>query len=229
MAAQPSLYLFHLRIDEPVNMLTDLIVSAVCFYALFQLRKRSFTGRTFLYLQWYFGLLGLATLLGGLLGHGFLYAFSFAWKLPGWIVSMFSVALIERSSIEHAKSRIAPAVGNFFLVLNILELLTVMSVTIYTLNFGWVEFHSGYGLLAVVLPFHGYVFLKSRDQGSAMMMVGVSIASVAAVIYMNEISISPWFNYIDISHVLMAVAVYVFYRAALKLNQPQPQVTVSLS
>ncbi|MBL7861675.1 MAG: hypothetical protein JNJ65_10975 [Cyclobacteriaceae bacterium] len=229
MAAQPSLYLFHLRIDEPVNMLTDLIVSAVCFYALFQLRKRSFTGRTFLYLQWYFGLLGLATLLGGLLGHGFLYAFSFAWKLPGWIVSMFSVALIERSSIEHAKSRIAPAVGNFFLVLNILELLTVMSVTIYTLNFGWVEFHSGYGLLAVVLPFHGYVFLKSRDQGSAMMMVGVSIASVAAVIYMNEISISPWFNYIDISHVLMAVAVYVFYRAALKLKQPQPQVTVSLS
>lgn len=229
MSAQPSLYLFHLRIDEPVNMLTDLIVSAVCFYALVQLHKRSFTGRTFLYLQGYFGLLGLATLLGGLIGHGFLYYFSFAWKLPGWIVSMFSVALVERSAIEHAKSRVMPVVGNFFLVLNIVELMIVMTITIYTLNFGWVEFHSGYGLLAVVLPFHGYVFLKSRDQGSAIMMVGVGIASVAAMIYMNQISISPWFNYIDISHVLMAVAVYVFYRAALKLNQHQPQVAVSLS
>ncbi|MCU0369089.1 MAG: hypothetical protein MUF39_09695, partial [Cyclobacteriaceae bacterium] len=101
--SQPSISIYNIRIDEPINTLTDLIVSAVCFYAFFRLKKSGLTGRTQLYFRMYFLLLGIATLFGGIIGHGFLYVFSFAWKLPGWIVSMLSVAFIERSSIEHAK------------------------------------------------------------------------------------------------------------------------------
>ena len=219
--AQPSLYLSGLRIDEPINTLTDLIVSAVCFYALIQLKKSGLSGRTQLYFRLYFLLLGTATLLGGIIGHGFLYAFSFAWKLPGWIVSMLSVAFLERSSIEHAKANIPPRVGKFFLVLNIVELLTIMSITIYTLNFEWVEFHSGYGLLAVVLPFHAYTYFKTRDKGSLTILYAVGIACIAALIFMNKLSLGKWFNYIDISHTLMAIAAYIFYRGALKLNMPK--------
>jgi hypothetical protein len=216
--SQPTISLLGIRIDEPINTLTDLIVSAVCFYALVKLKNSGLSGRTQLYFRLYFLLLGIATLLGGIIGHGFLYAFSFAWKLPGWIVSMLSVAFIERSSIEHAKPYIAPGIGKFFLVLNIIELLTIMSITIYTLNFKWVEFHSGYGLLAVVLPFHAYTYFKTRDQGSFTILFAVGVACIAALIFMNQISVSKWFNYIDISHTLMAIAAYIFYRGALKLN-----------
>lgn len=216
--SQPSLFPFGIRVDEPINMLTDLVVSAVCLIAFYQLRKKNIPGMTHTYFSLYFLLLGLATLSGGIIGHGFLYAFSFAWKLPGWIVSMFSVALIERSSIEYARPHISARVGHFFLVLNIIELLTVMTITIYTLNFGWVEFHSGYGLLAVVLPFHGYTYYKTRDPGSLTIIVAVAIASIAALFFMNKISLHTWFNYIDISHVLMACAAFVFYRGALRLK-----------
>lgn len=200
-------------------MITDLIVSAVCLTAYYRLTKKNLQGKTQLYFRLYFLLLGLATLFGGVIGHGFLYAFSFAWKLPGWIISMFSVALIERSSIEHAKPLIHPRVGKFFLTLNIIELITVMTITIYTLNFKWVEFHSGYGLLAVVLTFHGFVYLKTRDQGSGKIIIGVGIASIAALIFMNEISPHIWFNHIDLSHVLMAVAAQFFYEGAIKLDK----------
>lgn len=216
--SQPSISLFGIRIDEPINTLTDLLVSAVCFYAFYQLTKRKLSAKTFVYFRMYFLLLGLATLFGGLVGHGFLYAFSFAWKLPGWIISMLSVAFIERSSIEHARPLIDPRIGKFFLVLNILELLTVMTITSYTLNFEWVELHSGYGLLGVVLPFHGYVYFKSRDRGSLIITGAVMIASAAALIFMNQISLHAWFNYIDISHMLVAGAAFVFYRGALKLS-----------
>jgi len=216
-APQPSVSLFNIRIDEPINTITDLLVSAVCLFAFYQLTKRKFSGKTFLYFRMYFLLLGLATLFGGLVGHGFLYLFSFAWKLPGWIISMFSVASIERSAIEFTRPYINPRIGRFFLILNIIELLTVMTITIYTLDFGWVELHSGYGLLGVVLPFHGYCYYKTRNQGSLIMLGAVSIASVAALIFMNQISISPWFNHIDISHVLMAMAAFFFYKGALRL------------
>jgi hypothetical protein len=200
-------------------MFTDLIVSAVCLIAYYRLTKKQLSGKTQLYFRWYFLLMGLATLFGGVIGHGFLYAFSFAWKLPGWIISMFSIALIERSSIEHARPLINPKVGKAFLILNIIELVIVMTITIYTLNFQWVEFHSGYGLLAIVLTFHGFTYLKTRDQGSGTIIVGVGIASIAALIFMNELSLSIWFNHIDLSHVIMAVAAQIFYKGALRLGE----------
>lgn len=214
-----SVELFGIRIDEPVTVLTDLLVSAVCFFAFNDLRKRQLPGRTQLYFRLYFLLMAIATFLGGLIGHGFLYALSFPWKLPGWIFSMLSVALIERSSIERAKPLIDPRVGRFFLILNVIELVTVMTVTMWTLNFKWVEFHSGYGLLAVVLPFHSYTYYKTRDPGSKVVIIAVGIASFAALIFMNKISLHEWFNHLDISHVIMAIGGYVFYRGALLLRE----------
>lgn len=215
---QPSISLLGIRIDEPVNMFTDLIISAVCLIAYYKLTKKKLPGKTHRYFRLYFLLMGLATFFGGVIGHGFLYAFSFAWKLPGWILSMFSIALIERSSIENAKSLIDSRIGKSFLTLNIIELLTVMTITIYTLNFKWVELHSGYGLLAVVLTFHGFVYLKTGNKGSANIIIGVGFASIAALIFMNEISPHIWFNHIDLSHVLLAVAAQFFFRGALRLG-----------
>jgi len=217
MQSQPSVSLFDIRIDEPVNTLTDLLVSFICFYAYYVLAKNKKPGKTLFYFQMYFLMLGLATFLGGIIGHGFLYVFSFSWKLPGWIVSMLSVAFIERSSIEYARPLIHHRVGQLFLILNIMELIAIMSITIYTLNFEWVEFHSGYGLLAVVLPFHGYVYYKTRDPGSKVILIAVMIACLAALTFMNQISLHTWFNYIDISHVLMATAARFFFLGARKL------------
>lgn len=219
---QPSIYLGDIRIDEPVTTVTDLLVSGVCFVAFYRLRERKIPGRTQLYFRLYFLLMAIATLLGGVIGHGFLYALSFPWKLPGWIVSMLSVALIERSSIERAKPLIDPRVGRFFLILNIIELLTIMTVTMSTLNFKWVEFHSGYGLLAIVLPFHLYTWYKTRDKGSLAIIIAVIVASCAALVFMNKISIHTWFNYLDISHVMMAIAAYVFYKGAILLQNQKP-------
>lgn len=219
IVSQPSISILGIRIDEPINTLTDLLVSAVCFFAFYHLSIRKQPGRTHVYFRMYFLLLGIATLFGGLVGHGFLYLFTFAWKLPGWIVSMLSVAFIERSSIEYARPIINPRIGKFFLILNIIELLTVMTITIYTLDFTWVEFHSGYGLLAVVLPFHGFNYFKTRDRGSLIIVGAVMIACLAALVFMNQISLHIWFNYIDISHTLMAVAAFVFYKGACQLTE----------
>jgi hypothetical protein len=213
-----SVELWGLRIDEPVTALTDLVVSAVCFIAFYKLHNSGLPGKTQMFLRVYFLLMGVATCFGGVIGHAFLYAFSFAWKLPGWIVSMLSVALIERSSIGHAQPFLSKRVGTFFLRLNIVELVTVMTITVWTLNFRWVEFHSGYGLLAIVLPFHLFVYYKTRDRGSLIFIFAVLIASVAALIFMNRISLDRWFNHLDISHTLMAVAGIVFYKGALALR-----------
>lgn len=215
--AQTAIQLFGVRIDEPMATLTDVIVASVCFYAFYQLNKRQLPGRSQMYFRYYFLLMGVATFLGGVIGHGFLYALSFGWKLPGWIVSMVSVALVERSAIAHARPLIKPGFAKFFLYFNLVELVVIITITMTTLNFKWVEVHSGYGLLAIVSSFHLYTYLKTKDQGSLTILKAVAVTCIGSGFFIFKISFGKWFNYIDISHVFLAVSAYLFYLGGLRL------------
>jgi len=244
---QPSIFPFGLRIDEPVTTLTDLIVSLVCFYAFFKLNKVDVKNRVHLYLKYYFLSMGIATAIGGIVGHGFLYAFKAQWespegfiniigrifgdellkdvanpwKLPGWLTSMFSIALVERASIEYARPLINPKVGTFFAWLNIIELLTFVTITFVTLNFFFVEVHSAYGLLIVVLGFNFTVFLKTKKKGSKLFLIAVGFSAIGALFFMNKWGFSPWFNHYDISHLFMTCSAFYFYLGSKEiLNDP---------
>jgi hypothetical protein len=78
-------------------------------------------------------------------------------------------------------------------------------------------------LLGVVLPFHFYTWYRTRDKGSLITIIAVLVVSCAALIFMNKFSIHRWFNYLDISHVVMAIGAYIFYRGALLLNSADPK------
>lgn len=218
---QPAIEILGLQINEPVTTLTDLVVSAVCFFAFYRLVKIPLKNKIHLYLKYYFLTMGLATAIGGLIGHGFFYLFSFGWKLPGWLTSMFSIALVERAAIEYARPLIDNKLGIFFKWLNIIELTVFVIITFSTLNFFFVEVHSAYGLLVVVTGFNFLVFKKTRSKGSKLHLIGVGFSAISALIYMNEWGISKWFNHYDISHMFMAVAAYFFYIGAMEIiNNP---------
>jgi hypothetical protein len=213
--AQPSVYLFDIRIDEPVTTFTDLVVSAVCFYAFYQLNRIPKKNKVHWNLKYYFLSMAMATFIGGVIGHGFLYLFSFAWKLPGWLTSMFSIALLERASILYAKPSINPRTGKFFAWLNIIELMTFVIITFSTLNFFFVEVHSAYGLLIIVTSFNFVVYRKRKSEASKLFLYAVGVSAFSALIFMNEIGISTWFNHFDISHILMSISAFIFYKGSL--------------
>lgn len=249
---QPSIFPFGLRIDEPITTLTDLFVSFVCFYAFYKLNKIDVKNRVHLYLRYYFLSMGIATAVGGLIGHGFLYLFEAQWnspekivqfigkifgdellkdianpwKLPGWLTSMFSIALVERASIEYARPLINNKVGTFFAWLNVIELLTFVTITFTTLNFFFVEIHSAYGLLIVVTIFNLTVYLKTKKRGSKLFLMAVGFSAIGALFFMNKWGIGPWFNHYDISHLFMTFSAIYFYKGAKEiLNDPVLQST----
>lgn len=223
---QPSIHLFDIRIDEPVTMLTDLLVTAVCVYAWLRMGKSGNGQHVHKYLRYYFLTMGIATALGGIIGHGFLYAFdtwlpsSFVvspWKLPGWLVSMFSITLLERASIEYIRPIIHEKLGHLFARINIIELLVFIFIAIYTLNFFFVQVHAAYGLLFVVTSINLYVLHKRKTKSSKLFLLAVGCAAIGALIFMNEWGISQWFDHYDISHVMMAISAYVFYKGSKQL------------
>lgn len=213
-----TIFLSGIRIDEPIVTLTDLLVSALCFIFAWKLHKSKGKDRVFLYFKIYFLVMGIATALGGIIGHAFLYHFSFYWKLPGWITSMISIMFVERAAIEHTRILLSPRLISAFGIINILEFVTFLTLTIITLNFFFVEFHSGYGLMFVVLSLEGFLFLKTKNEASKLMLTGVAFAALAAVFFMTETSFHPWFNYLSVSHVLMAVAAWFFYMGASRID-----------
>ena len=214
---QPSIDVFGIRLDEPVTTVTDLIVSAVCFYAFYRLNAIPNKNKVHWNLKYYFLSMGIATLIGGVIGHGFLYLFSFAWKLPGWLTSMFSIALLERASILYAKPLIKPKIGNFFAWMNLIELSTFVIVTFSTLNFFFVEVHSAYGLLIIVTSFNFVVYRNRKSEASKLFLIAVGVSAFSALIFMNELGISKWFNHFDISHILMSISAFIFYKGSLKM------------
>ena len=235
-------HIFGIKIQEPVTTFTDLIVSVVCFIAFIRLLKINRIELHFKLITWFFLSMGIATTFGGLIGHGFIYLFQVEWslpewftnffslkfveeadpvspwKLPGWLTSMLSISLLERASIEYAKPLLHPKLRKTMDWANIIELLTFMTLTFSSLNFKFVEIHSAFGLLVINTPLHLYVYWKSRSDGSRFMLFGLGFAITSALFFMNEWSFHRWFNYLDMSHSLMAFGAYFFYQAALRLN-----------
>jgi len=217
-------YLWGIRIDEPLVTATDLLVSFLCILYAWKIHKSGKSEKTFLYFKIYFFTMGIATFLGGVIGHAFLYLFNnfqvelFYWKLPGWIMSMFSIMFVERAAIEHTRIYLSKSIVNSFKVVNIIEFLIFLTLTITTLNFFFVEFHSGYGLMFVVLSLESFLFYKTKNEAGKYILTGIGFAAVAALIFMNEISFHQWFNYISASHVMMAVASTFFYMGAIRID-----------
>lgn len=240
-----EIIIWGIKILEPVTTLTDVIISLVCFFAYIKIRQMGIRTLTYKFFYNFFLLMGIATAIGGLIGHGFLYVFEFkgtfpdwatgailewmqkaaqiGWKLPGWLVSMISIWLLERASIEYSKQILNKKVIKLMKIANLVELATFMFLAFYFLNFRFVEIHSGFGLLAVNLPIHIWVYSKTKSKASRIMIWAIAASTLSAIAFKGEIIIHTWFNHFDLSHTLMAISAYIFYRAApfLKLTDKQ--------
>ncbi len=220
MTAQPSIFPFGIRIDEPVTTATDVLVGITCLVCAYKLRPLSNGSLLHRQVLLYFFLMGVATLLGGIIGHGFLYALGFFWKLPGWLLSMVAVNLLERVMIHFSAARLSPAMLRFFSVFNIIELMIFMGLAFGTLDFLYVQIHSTYGFLVVVFSFCVYNYRKNHyPEVMKNMMTGVGWIFLCAVVFVARISLSKWFNHADLAHLFMFIGAIYFYRGSKGLMQ----------
>lgn len=207
-----------ITILEPVTVLTNLLITAVCLFAFIRLRRLNAPNTIQKIMEYFFLLMGIATATGGILGHGFLYITGLYGKIPGWYISMFAIAFIERAAIIHSRPLMGSKLGNFFSLLNYVEVAVFMVLAFITLNFRFVEIHATYGLFIIVFCFELYTYSKVKDPGSRYIFVATLLAAIAAISNLLELSIHRWFTYNDLSHVFMAVAIYCYYKGAMNLK-----------
>jgi hypothetical protein len=215
---QPSIFLWGIEIQEPVTSLTDILVGVACVYAYILHTRQGRKEKAFRYFRWFFITTGVATILAGILGHALFYASGIWLKAPGWIISMLGVMFIERGSIAHASPLLNPKLEKFFKAINVVELLTFMTLTFYFMDFRFVQLHTFYGLVVVVFAFEAYILYKTSQKPIRWLLASILSMVCCAVVYIAEWSIHPFFNHADLAHVFMLISVILAYKGISRLS-----------
>ena len=214
---QPSIDILGISIGEPVTFTTDLLITLVCFYACYRLQQKNNNGEAQSYFKYYFLFLGCSTFFAGLFGHAFQETLGPAWKMPGWLFSMFAVSAFEGMSFSHAKEVLPPALKQLFPIGIVVQLLVFLGLLVYTADFHYVVVHSTISLALIGLLLHAYVCWNNRSIGSQWVVAGILVTAISSYVFANQISYGLWFNHMDISHVVIALGTWVFMMGAERL------------
>jgi hypothetical protein len=214
---QPDIQFWGTRIQEPITTVTGLFMAATCAWCCWQLRERRIRDRPAQYMYLFLVTLGLSSLLGAFLGHAFLYKLGRVWKIPGWELSMIAAFLLSQASMlrffgENGDSRRYRALT----WANGLALFICTLLTVRTLEFVWTEVYMAIGLLLFMSNFEYRLHKKAANSVSVLLLKGMVPMLVSVVLIIVKFSVSPWFNYFDISHLFVCATIVYFYRALVE-------------
>lgn len=210
-----------MRIDEPVTVLTDLLLALISFYAWARIRRLEGSDTIKSYFKYFFLTLGLAALSGGLLGHAFLYRLSPAWKLISWIFTLVSVAILAQALTLIARPLLRPSLIRWTSRINVLVLALALLYTIWSITFSGVKYYTIFGMVVVVGSFSYVIYQRTGNRGMTHLMLAVGVGILSALVFSYDWGLSPWFNQNDISHVILTFSTYVIYKGALVIMETQ--------
>jgi len=211
---QPSVEILNIRIDEPITTITDILLALICLYGYIQIRKLEHGGRCKSYFLYYFLVLGLGALTGGLLGHAFQYRLAEEWKLVSWILTPVSVALMVQALLEVARPFLTNKIVKMISWFNLLVFFPVLVILIWSMDFSLVKYYSIFGYVVLAGSLCYYIYQRSRNKGVLFIIGGVGIGIISAIIFSLEWGFSAWFNHRDLSHMILCFSVFYAYKGA---------------
>lgn len=196
------------KITEPVTTITDLLI-AVTAFCICHFFKKHVNEKHILLWNFFFFFMAVSTLIGAL-SHGLKYYFNERVFIYFWlsmhISSGIAMHFAQRATIEkHAKHSDNEA---FYGNLIFLQIIVYVIAVFLFKNFVVVVINTFISLFPIlVIGFRDY--FKNSFKSSLWLAIGISINFFPAIINGAKISLGEWFNYKDISHVLIAISISV--------------------
>ena len=207
----PDIFIGSLKIQEPITVLTDMLVAGVCVFAFIKTKTKQSIKGIQLY-RWFFLTTGISTLVSAIIGHAFLYQWGFSAKIYGWVTGIVSVAFGQYAALYHTKETIGEKIFSILFWTNAFEICLALVLVFIVFKFEVVEVHSAIGLIFSVTLLEYINYKRTKSVLSKYMMIGVGIAVLAVLCHVFKLAISVWFNHMDLSHVIIALSVYMMYK-----------------
>lgn len=213
----PSIELFGLRVDEPVTVITDVLVAAMGFIAY--LNTASVTNnRSFTLYRYFFLFTAISTFVAAFVGHAFAYYIGFEYRMIGWVFGIIGVAFAQFAALYHTKESIGQKIFSVVKIISIVEIPVIAVILATKRTFTVVEIQAAFGLVIVVTVLESIHYSKTKSVFSLNMMFGIGLTVAAVVCHVGKLAISKWFNHMDLGHILMFLSLYVMYKG-LKSEQ----------
>ena len=205
-------------VANPMNAATNALLAMQCATYGLLLGRRREPGTK----EWATFLLLMAAATGaGVVKHGFGYA------------------LGERAyEVMLAISNVTGGVSTYFAQLATIRrrahpLAPTLQVVAYTQAMAFLAANLVFGpeLLLLIantaLGLTPVIVIEGRSarrvrHGSGMIAAGLLVATLAALIYLADVSLGRWFNHIDLAHAVMALSFYAIARGATPRLAPSP-------
>jgi hypothetical protein len=188
----------------PVTVLTNVLLGVVCIFQYNMLKKRK--------VKWwplFFLFLGVSTFFAAY-GHGYSMDLRNPFLFVSRIFSIVSVFFAVTGSIHYLPKR---RVNSFLIGFALIKAAIFIIWLILDNTFFPVKYHAILGLGLMVTGVHLYRIKGKLGEGNGWILLGIVVISLAAVVHGLKISLSDdWFNYNDISHLVMILGLVCMVR-----------------
>lgn len=194
-----------LHLQEPMAILMNCLIALFCFYAYFRLRK--WDNEANYWWRLFYLVFGISTFFGAL-GHAFFLYFDVYGKFPCWILGCLANVCAARGMLAF-KPFVHPTKTAVLVIWLKSALLLILALV--TKKFVFVSIDAIVTYLAYTGVF-AYLLMKRGIPEMKLMVTGVLILLPSAFIFLLKINVHRWLNKDDLSHVLMLICIYCFYR-----------------
>jgi hypothetical protein len=210
--------LLGITVTEPFTWITNWCVAAASFYFGHLLYHNRYATKEMKFWAVFFLFMGSASITGGT-AHGFINYVGHNFHYAAWIFSGFAVYGAQRASLEIIReARIYPILKWFILI----EVVAMTISVVFFQSFESVRVNSAFGLIGIVLPIQLYAYRFFGLKKNGIIAIGILSNIAPAIIHAVRFSYNRWFNFNDLSHVVMIVCFYIMYRGAALIEPKKP-------
>lgn len=216
---ETNFLLLGLRIDEPITVLTNIFLSVFTFSFYYRVTQTAHKDdKLSLYWAYFFLFLGIANTIAAFT-HGFKSYFEqddyyYIWMFMNMagIPSSYYLLLTNLEISEFSdKKRVW-----YYRASQIMTLALVITM-FFLNNIGLVKLNAGIVILITLLV-HFQTFRKGNP-GSKLIFGGFAFSMLTILVHNLKLSLHDYFNYKDISHVIMNIGLYIIFLGVMQLSQ----------
>jgi hypothetical protein len=217
----PTIFLGNFEWREPITTLTDQLVAIVALIGF--LKFKSYSGiksTSYPFFKYYFLCFAIGMTSAAWLGHGLQAYVGPEFKRIGWVCGASGLLFFGLGSFVETKSQLAHTLYIVLKSIFIGQYILFVVLMLYpaTSNFIYAQLSSTVSLIAFILPLHVLNYYKTKSIGSGYISLTIGYSILPGWVYNNQVSFSRWFNYHDISHVLMTIFMIFMILSTSKLS-----------
>ena len=211
--------LFGFKLFEPVTILTNSIIAIYCLFVFSRTQK--FDHQISRHWGIFFLLMAVSSLLASLT-HGIHAQLGDAFLKTSWFlinsVSLIGIYFFYRATFIYSNLN-KENTTQLFNYAAFVWMISLLVATYFLNNFLLIKIHAGI-VLFYSLIVH-FITFRNNHAGSGYIVIGILISFSSIIVHSLKFSLGEWFNYKDISHVIVLTSMVFLFKGVKTMITPE--------